>query len=91
MKGLELQETSCNTVEATRVDDVFQDVLVHEGKWPLVSFNQLQHAGNAGSPSTRLIVTQHLLRRQKLADWGSTSTGCERIQKIASRLSGGFY
>jgi len=32
MKGLELQETSCHTVEATRVDDAFQDVFVHEGK-----------------------------------------------------------
>ena len=44
-EGLKLQEASCHTVEATRVvDDVFQDIFVHEGKWPLVSLNQ--HTGN---------------------------------------------
>ena len=43
-KGLELHETPWHTVEATRVDDVFQDVfVVHKGEWPLVSLNQ--HAG----------------------------------------------
>lgn len=54
MKGLELQETSCHTVEATRVDDVFQDIFIHEGKWPLVSLNQ--HPANVLHPCDALIL-----------------------------------
>ena len=57
MKGLELQETSCHTVEATRVDDVFQDIFVHEGKWPLVSLNQ--HAANVLRPCDSLILNTY--------------------------------
>lgn len=57
MKGLELQETSCHTVEATRVDDVFQDIFVHEGKWPLLSLNQ--HAGNVLRPCDSLILNTY--------------------------------
>ena len=57
MKGLELQETSCHTVEATRVDDVFQDIFVHEGKWPLVSLNQ--HVGNILRPCDSLILNTY--------------------------------
>lgn len=57
MKGLELQETSCHTVEATRVDDVFQDIFVHEGKWPLVSLNQ--HAANVLCPCDSLILNTY--------------------------------
>ena len=57
IKGLELQETSCHAVEATRVDDVFQDLLVHEGKWPLVSLNQ--HLGNVLRPCDALVVNTY--------------------------------
>ena len=57
MKGLELQETSCHTVEATRVDDVFQDIFVHEGKWPLVSLNQ--HSANVLRPCDALILNTY--------------------------------
>lgn len=57
MKGLELQETSCHTVEATRVDDVFHDIFVHEGKWPLVSLNQ--HAGDVLRPCDSLILNTY--------------------------------
>ena len=57
LKGLELQETSCHTVEATRVDDVFQDIFVHEGKWPLVSLNQ--HVANVLCPCDTLILNTY--------------------------------
>ena len=57
LKGLELQETSCHTVEATRVDDVFQDIFVHEGKWPLVSLNQ--HATNVLRPCDSLVLNTY--------------------------------
>ena len=57
LKGLELQETSCHTVEATRVDDVFQDIFVHEGKWPLVSINQ--HVANVLWPCDSLILSTY--------------------------------
>ena len=33
-RGLELQETSCHTVEAARVDDIFEDVFTKERKTP---------------------------------------------------------
>ncbi|XP_028396003.1 pecanex-like protein 4 [Dendronephthya gigantea] len=33
-RGLELQETSCHTVEAARVDDIFEDVFTKETKTP---------------------------------------------------------
>ena len=57
LKGLELQETSCHTVEATRVDDVFQDIFVHEGKWPLVSLNQ--HVTNVLRPCDSLTLNTY--------------------------------
>lgn len=57
LKGLELQETSCHTVEATRVDDIFEDIFVHEGKWPLVSLNQ--HAANVLRPCDSLILNTY--------------------------------
>jgi len=44
-------------VEATRVDDVFQDIFVHEGKWPLVSLNQ--HAGNILRPCDSLMLNTY--------------------------------
>lgn len=57
LKGLELQETSCHTVEATSVDDVFQEVFVHEGKWPLVSVNT--HATNVLKPRDVLVLNNY--------------------------------
>ena len=57
LKGLELQETSCHTVEATRVDDVFQDIFVHEGKWPLVSLNS--HVSNVLRPCDSLVINTY--------------------------------
>lgn len=57
LKGLELQETSCHTVEATRVDDVFQDIFVHEGKWPLVSLSE--HVTNVLRPCDSLILNTY--------------------------------
>jgi len=57
LKGLELQETSCHSVEATRVDDVFQEVFVHEGKWPLVSLNE--HAVSVLRPCDSLVLNTY--------------------------------
>ena len=34
MRGLELQETSCHTAEATRIDDIFEGAYGHESKSP---------------------------------------------------------
>ena len=44
-------------MEATRVDDVFQDIFVHEGKWPLVSLNQ--HVANVLCPCDTLILNTY--------------------------------
>lgn len=57
LKGLELQETSCHSVEATRVDDVFQEVFVREGKWPLVSLNE--HAASVLRPCDSLVLNTY--------------------------------
>lgn len=57
LKGLELQETSCHTVEATRIDDIFQEIFVHEGKWPLLSLNH--HASNVLQPCDTLILNTY--------------------------------
>ena len=57
MKGIELQETSCHTVEATRVGDGFQNIFVHGGKWPLVSLNK--HASNVLRPCDSLILNTY--------------------------------
>ena len=54
VKGLELQETSCHTVEAARVDDVFEGAFVREDKWPLVSVNP--HPGNVLRPCDALTL-----------------------------------
>ena len=35
IRGLELQETSCHTIEATRIDDIFEGAYGHESKSPL--------------------------------------------------------
>ena len=56
---------------------MFQDVFVHEIKWPLVSLINMK----ATFFGVQLIDSQHLLRRQKCADWGYKSTG-----KIAKKL-----
>ncbi|KAF7710771.1 hypothetical protein HF521_009643 [Silurus meridionalis] len=57
IKGLELQETSCHTVEARRVDEVFEaafDRLEHPGRF-LRFLNP--HWGNALTPCALLPVT----------------------------------
>lgn len=40
IKGLELQETSCHSVEATRVDDIFEMSFESETGFPICSLNQ---------------------------------------------------
>ena len=40
VKGLELQETSCHTAEAARVDDIFEAAFENEGGFSVCSFNK---------------------------------------------------
>ncbi|XP_063959020.1 pecanex-like protein 4 [Lytechinus pictus] len=41
LKGMELQETSCHTVEAARLDDIFEVAFTHpKEKFPVCSLNQ---------------------------------------------------
>ncbi|XP_057639079.1 pecanex-like protein 4 isoform X2 [Chionomys nivalis] len=53
VKGLELQETSCHTAEAQRVDEVFGSAFQQEGP-QMCSFNE--HLGNVLTPCTVLPV-----------------------------------
>ena len=72
MKGLELQETSCHTVEAIRVHGMcFRMLFVHESK-SLVSLNQ--HAGNVLRTCDTLILDTYS-DAKKCADWGDRSNG----------------
>ena len=57
IKGLELQETSCHTVEAARVDDVFEGAFTREGKWPVVSVNP--NVGNVLRPCDALVLNTY--------------------------------
>ncbi|XP_053126954.1 pecanex-like protein 4 isoform X2 [Hemicordylus capensis] len=54
IKGLELQETSCHTVEAHRVDEVFELAFEHEERIQTFSLNH--HFGNILTPCTVLPV-----------------------------------
>ena len=67
IKGLELQEDSCHTVEDIQVDKICFRIQVASGVFKPTCRQR--------SPSVRLTDTQHLLRRQKRADWGYRSTG----------------
>uniref|UniRef100_A0A3Q3X230 Pecanex-like protein n=1 Tax=Mola mola TaxID=94237 RepID=A0A3Q3X230_MOLML len=55
IKGLELQETSCHTVEARRVDEVFEAAFEHPER---LGFSQgfNLHWGNALTPCAALVV-----------------------------------
>ncbi|XP_020842141.1 pecanex-like protein 4 isoform X1 [Phascolarctos cinereus] len=54
IKGLELQETSCHTVEARRVDDVFEAAFEQEEYAKALPLNE--HFGNILTPCTVLPV-----------------------------------
>ncbi|XP_012663439.1 pecanex-like protein 4 isoform X1 [Otolemur garnettii] len=54
IKGLELQETSCHTAEAHRVDEVFESAFEQEEYTKICSFNE--HFGNILTPCTVLPV-----------------------------------
>ncbi|XP_075387946.1 pecanex-like protein 4 isoform X2 [Tenrec ecaudatus] len=54
IKGLELQETSCHTAEAGRVDEVFEGAFVQEESTRGCSLNE--HFGNILTPCTVLPV-----------------------------------
>ncbi|XP_065797926.1 pecanex-like protein 4 isoform X2 [Muntiacus reevesi] len=54
IKGLELQETSCHTAEARRVDEVFASAFEQEEYVKLCSINE--HFGNVLTPCTVLPV-----------------------------------
>ncbi|XP_068948154.1 pecanex-like protein 4 isoform X3 [Petaurus breviceps papuanus] len=54
IKGLELQETSCHTVEARRVDEVFEAAFVQEEYAKALPLNE--HFGNILTPCTVLPV-----------------------------------
>ncbi|XP_055292200.1 pecanex-like protein 4 isoform X1 [Moschus berezovskii] len=54
IKGLELQETSCHTAEARRVDEVFESAFEQEEYVKLCSINE--HFGNVLTPCTVLPV-----------------------------------
>ncbi|XP_076978588.1 pecanex-like protein 4 isoform X2 [Tamandua tetradactyla] len=54
IKGLELQETSCHTAEARRVDEVFASAFEQEGYARVCSLNE--HFGNILTPCTVLPV-----------------------------------
>ncbi|XP_064623432.1 pecanex-like protein 4 [Lineus longissimus] len=53
IKGLELQETSCHTVEAARIDDILQEAFEVE-KMPACSVNH--HIGNTLTPCDAAII-----------------------------------
>jgi len=89
MKGLELQETSFHTMEATRADDAFQDVFVHEGKWPLVSLNQ--HAANVLRPYDSLILSTYSDAKNVLTGVIDQPQNLRRNSENFSRLSFGFW
>ncbi|XP_038071553.1 pecanex-like protein 4 [Patiria miniata] len=40
IKGMELQETSCHTVEAGRLDDIFETAFDRSGGFPVCTFNR---------------------------------------------------
>ena len=40
IKGMELQETSCHTVEAGRLDDIFETTFERSGGFPISTFNK---------------------------------------------------
>ncbi|XP_022086060.1 pecanex-like protein 4 [Acanthaster planci] len=40
IKGMELQETSCHTVEAGRLDDIFETIFEHSGGFPICTFSR---------------------------------------------------
>ncbi|XP_054826723.1 pecanex-like protein 4 [Eublepharis macularius] len=54
IKGLELQETSCHTAEARRVDEIFETAFEYEEHAQSPSFNH--HFGNILTPCTVLPV-----------------------------------
>ncbi|XP_012641133.2 pecanex-like protein 4 isoform X1 [Microcebus murinus] len=54
IKGLELQETSCHTAEARRVDEVFESAFEQEEYTEVCSLNE--HFGNILTPCTVLPV-----------------------------------
>ncbi|NXY48002.1 PCX4 protein, partial [Ceuthmochares aereus] len=54
IKGLELQETSCHTAEAHRVDEIFEMAFEHQEHTKIVSPNQ--HFGHILTPCTVLPV-----------------------------------
>ncbi|XP_069888529.1 pecanex-like protein 4 isoform X2 [Dipodomys merriami] len=54
IKGLELQETTCHTIEARRVDEVFEGAFEQEEYTKICSFNE--HFGNILTPCTVLPV-----------------------------------
>ncbi|XP_008564169.1 PREDICTED: pecanex-like protein 4 [Galeopterus variegatus] len=54
IKGLELQETSCHTAEARRVDEVFEGAFEQEEYTKVCSLNE--HFGNVLTPCTVLPV-----------------------------------
>ncbi|XP_062974253.1 pecanex-like protein 4 isoform X2 [Elgaria multicarinata webbii] len=54
IKGLELQETSCHTAEARRVDEIFEMAFEHEERSQALSFNH--HFGNILTPCAVLPV-----------------------------------
>uniref|UniRef100_A0A8D2IRL5 Pecanex-like protein n=1 Tax=Varanus komodoensis TaxID=61221 RepID=A0A8D2IRL5_VARKO len=54
IKGLELQETSCHTAEAHRVDEIFEMAFEHEERGQALSFNH--HFGNILTPCAVLPV-----------------------------------
>ncbi|KAB1276929.1 Pecanex-like protein 4 [Camelus dromedarius] len=54
IKGLELQETSCHTAEARRVDEVFESAFEQEEYARVCSINE--HFGNVLTPCTALPV-----------------------------------
>ncbi|XP_050808482.1 pecanex-like protein 4 isoform X1 [Gopherus flavomarginatus] len=54
IKGLELQETSCHTAEAHRVDEVFEMAFEHQEHAETLSLNH--HFGNILTPCTALPV-----------------------------------
>ncbi|KAM6462587.1 pecanex-like protein 4 isoform 1-T5 [Liasis olivaceus] len=54
IKGLELQETSCHTAEAHRVDDIFAMAFEHEERSQIFSLNH--HFGNILTPCAVLPV-----------------------------------
>lgn len=65
IKGLELQETSCHTVEAQRVDELFEDAFEQEEHEGVCSINE--HFGNVLTPCTLLPVKTYSDARNVLS------------------------